>query len=123
MEGKKDIKESGFLFENLSELKRVFAYYDRQICYYNRYEWEEGITKEILIRKRDAFLELVKGLGNKELMLLYYVRHVRGISLDRLLCLLQNLYQAEQELYCTLQQKEAYFDPMKVLSKRYKNSR
>ena len=66
------------------------------------------------------FLELVKGLGNKELMLLYYVRHVRGISLDRLLCLLQNLYQAEQALYSELKQKEGYFDRMKVFPKRYK---
>lgn len=117
---KKDIKERETLFEDLPELKRVFEYYERQIRFYNRYEWAEGITKEMLIRKRDSFLEIVKGLGNKDLMLLYYVRHMRGISIDRLLRLLQNLYQAEQELYSECKQKEDYFDPMKGLPKRYK---
>lgn len=116
-------KEWEIAFACFPELKRVFAYYDKEICHYNCYQWEEGATKERLIQKRDRLFALAKNLGNQDLLILYYLKSVRGISNSRFLYYLQNLYQAETELYSALRQEGEKYDIMKITPCGYKGGR
>lgn len=116
-------KEWEIAFTCFPELKRVFAYYDKEIRFYNRYQWEEGATKERLIQKRDLLFALAKNLGNQDLLILYYLKSVRGISNSRFLYYLQNLYQAETELYSALRQEGEKYDVMKIAPCGYKGGR
>lgn len=116
-------KEWEIAFACFPELKRVFEYYDREIRFYNRYQWGEGATKERLIEKRDRLFALAKNLGNQDLLILYYLKSVRGISNSRLLYYLQNLYQAETELYSALRQESEVYDVMKIVPCGYKSGR
>ena len=120
---KQEEKEWEVAFACFPELKRVFEYYDKQIRFYNCYKWEEGVTKEMLIQKRDRLFALAKNLGNQDLLILYYLKSVQGISNSRFLYYLQNLYQAETDLYSALRQESEGYDVMKITPCGYKGGR
>ena len=43
------------MFPYIPEMVRIFQKYEREIRYYNRYDWCACTTKEKLIEKRDIF--------------------------------------------------------------------
>lgn len=116
-------KQWGIILAQFPALKRAFKHYDRQIRFFNSYEWEEGVTKEKLIKRRDVLFDLATNLGSQDLILLYYIKHLRGISAWTLLRRLQNLYQAETDLYNTFHVESPMEDVIKILPIAYKAGR
>ncbi len=83
------------MFVGIPEFQRVFKQYEHSLRYYNNYSWNENTTKEKLEKKRDVFLELAQGLGQMDLIVLYYVRNIKSLGLHRMIRLLRKVYDAE----------------------------
>ena len=90
-------KEKQGLFEDIPEWRRLFQDMDKHIRLFDAYRWNAYTTKEILTKKRDEMLEMVKGLNTIDLHLLYYLRCLQGLSNHSLFHMLQKLYSSQCE--------------------------
>ena len=102
------------MFHAIPEWDRVFKQYERDIRYYNRFEWNRITTKERLIEKRDALLQTAKALDNRDLLILYYIRNIRFLGVQNALRLLRDIYGAQCALQNEGLEEEKYVDVMRV---------
>ena len=102
------------MFHAIPEWDRVFKQYERDIRYYNRFEWNRITTTERLIEKRDALLQTAKALDNRDLLILYYIRNIRFLGVQNALRLLRDIYGAQCALQNEGLEDEKYVDVMRV---------
>lgn len=102
------------MFPSMPEMVRIFQKFEREIRYYNRYDWCAYTTKEKLIEKRNAFLELVKKLDNIDLLILFYIQHTDGLGKLRTVKLLRNIYIAQCEFKNELCGKNEHVDILEI---------
>ena len=98
------------MFACMPELVRYFQGLERKIRYYNRYIWEEGVTKEKLLKKYEALTALVKEVDGVDLQILFYLRSLKGGGRFSMLKVLKERYQAECNYYNELYQTQEKFD-------------
>jgi hypothetical protein len=98
------------LFEDIPEWQRLFQDMDKHIRLFDAYRWNAYTTKENLTKKRDEMLEMVKGLNNIDLHVLYYLRCIQGISNRSLFYMLQKLYLSQCEFLNGLFNTTEYVD-------------
>ena len=73
-----ELQEIRDKFSTTPQLGEIFANIERNLRYYNRYEWEEGVTKEAMEEQRDALLETLASVNIYDLKILYYIRRLEG---------------------------------------------
>ena len=111
---KEAFQEIEDMFRGIPELVRVFQQYERDIRYYNRYNWNADTTKEKLIQKRNELLELAKNLDNRDLMILYYIENTDGLGSYRALNILRDYYRAQCKFKNQISKNEEYVDVLEV---------
>ena len=102
------------MFPRIPEMVRIFQQYEREIRYYNRYDWCETTTKEKLIEKRDIFLEIVKKLDNIDLLILFYIKNTDGLGKLRMVKILRDMYNAQCKFKNALCGRNEYIDIMEI---------
>ena len=100
------------IFCAVPKLKDV---YDKQIDYienYDNYEWEENVTKEKIINKLIAYLEIFTDLDLIDLATLFYIRNSRGITRQNLQTAVRKVYESEISLLNEINPKENAYNPL-----------
>ena len=92
---KEAFQEIEEMFQGIPELQNLFKKYERDIRFYNRYNWNEATTKEKLIKKRDDLLQIAKTMGACELFILYYIKHMQTFGRFTLVKMLRELYVSQ----------------------------
>ncbi len=111
---KEAFQEIEDMFRGIPEWTRVFQQYERDIRYYNRYNWDNYTTKERLIQKRNELLELAKSLDNRHLLILYYIENTDGLGVYRVLDLLREYYRAQCKFKNQISKNGEYMDILEV---------
>ena len=118
MEKQKRMKDSFAeiekMFPAIPEMVRIFQKYEREIRYYNLYDWCEGTTKEKLIQKRDILLEIVKKLDNIDLLILFYIKNTSGLGKLRTVKILREMYCTQCRLQNELCGKNECMDILEI---------
>lgn len=114
MKKSKEKEEKQGLFEDIPEWQRLFQDMDKHIRLFDAYRWNACTTKENLTKKRDEMLEMVKGLNNIDLHILYYIRCLKGISKRSLFNMLQKLYLAECDFLNELLHTDEHVDIFRI---------
>ena len=92
---KEAMQEIEEMFYGIPELQNLFKKYERDIRFYNRYNWNEITTKEKLIQKRDELLQIAKTMGACELFILYYIKHMQTFGRFTIVKMLRELYVSQ----------------------------
>lgn len=111
---KEALEEIEDMFRGIPEWTRIFQQYERDIRYYNRYEWNEYTTKEKFIQKRDELLEMAKRLSNRHLLILYYVEHIEWLGTYRILNMLRKAYRAQCDFKNKLSNTDEHVDILEI---------
>lgn len=118
MEQKKKMKEAYAeiedMFHAIPELERIFKKYEWEIRYYGRVTWSACTTKEKLIKKRDDFLALAKSIDNRDLLILYYIKHLDKLGTYKVLYALREMYRAQCKEKNKLNNTEEYVDIVEI---------
>ena len=102
------------MFPSIPEMVRIFQGYEREIRYYNRYDWCETTTKEKLIEKRDIFLDIVKKLDNVDLLILFYIKNTDGLGKLRMMKILRDMYNAQCKFKNALCGRNEHIDILEI---------
>ena len=113
-----ELQEIEEKFAIMPKLAEYFVNIERLLRYYNCYEWEEGVTKEAVIVKRDALLETLARLNAYDLKILYYIRHLEGWRGGKFYRLLRELYQKQCNLLNELHQTDEFQDPVGIVFRK-----
>ena len=106
--------------EALAEIEEKFAcvpqlaYYfqrlEKEIRYYNCYEWEEGVTQERLVEKQQTMMALVGEIDHIDLHILFYLRALGTASRYKLRKVLKKQYKVQADFQNELLQTQENFD-------------
>ena len=111
---KEALQEIEETFQGIPELQRLFKKYEKEIRFYNRYNWNEVTTKERLIKKRDELLRIVKTLGARELFILYYIKHIDTFGQCTLVKMLRDLYSSQCNFKNKFYSTDEYVDILEI---------
>ena len=111
---KEVLKEIEDTFQGMPELQRLFKKYEREIRFYNCYNWNEVTTKERLIKKRDELLRIAKTLGARELFILYYIKHIETFGQFTLVKMLRELYLSQCNFKNKFYNTDEYVDILEI---------
>ena len=108
------------MHEELEEIEEKFAcvpqlaYYfqqlEKEIRYYNCYQWEEGVTQERLVEKQQTMMALVGKIDHIDLHILFYLRALGTASRYKLRKVLKKQYKAQADFQNELLQTQENFD-------------
>ena len=102
------------MFFGIPEVVRIFQMYEREIRYYNLYNWCEETTKEKLIKKRDVLLDIVKKLNHVDILILFYIKNIDGLGTFYMLRCLRDMYNAQCQFNNELFGNNEHIDISKV---------
>ena len=105
-----ELEEIAEKFACMPELVKYFKGLEKKIRYYNRYIWEEGVTKERLLQKQKTLMEFVKEIDGGDLQILFYLRFIKVGGKYKMLKVLKERYQAECNYCNELYQTQEKFD-------------
>ena len=111
---KEAMQEIEEMFYGIPELQNLFKKYERDIRFYNRYNWNEITTKEKLIQKRDELLQIAKTMGACELFILYYIKHMDTFGRFTLVKMLRELYVSQCNFKNKFYNTDEYVDILEV---------
>ena len=111
---KEELKEMEERFVFFPNLAKSFCNLERELRYFNRYEWENGIIKEDLVKERETYLNVLKNLDLWDLRILFYVHHIRGWIPQQFVKVLQTQYRSQCDLLNLLHKTDVYVDPIGV---------
>ena len=109
---KDELKEIEEKFAFSPKLAQIFCGIEKDLRYFNRYEWEKGLTKEDLIKEKEIYLDLVKNLSLWDLKILFYVHNMRGWLPQQFFRALKEQYQSQCDLLNFLGGTNENIDPV-----------
>lgn len=107
-------KEIEEMFPIIPEWRRIFKDYERDIRYYNRYKWSKQTTKEGLEKKRNDLLEMIKQLDNRDILILYYIRHMKVLGVYRVLSIFREFHCLEMSRKNREENTDKYVDILEI---------
>ena len=110
-----ELQEIRDKFSTTPQLGEIFANIERNLRYYNRYEWEEGVTKEAMEEQRDALLETLASVNIYDLKILYYIRRLEGWRVEKFFRLLKKQYQQQCDFLNALHKTDEFHDPVGIV--------
>ena len=93
-------------------LMETFLGMERDLRYFNRYEWKDGITKEDLIKERDIYLKVLKNIDLWDLRILFYIHNLRGWFTQNFYQTLKMQFQSQCDLLNILNKTDKHIDPL-----------
>ena len=112
---KKSLQQKRAITENcplpdVEKLLDIFRAMDKKIKY-SRHSAALNESKEIWKKRREVLTETVENIDSRDLLLLYYIRHIDGLYRSALLKTLKKVYRAQQELKNFLNDSDDLFLP------------
>ena len=104
------LEEIAEKFACMPQLVISFQGLEKEIRYYNCYEWEEGTTKERLLQKQQTLLKVAREIDVVDLQILFYLRALGGGNKYKLRKALKKQFKAECDFYNELYQTQEKFD-------------
>lgn len=95
---------------DVENLLDIFRAMDKKIKY-SRHSAALNESKEIWKKRREVLTETVENIDSRDLLLLYYIRHIDGLYRSALLKTLKKVYRAQQELKNFLNDSDDLFLP------------
>ena len=80
------------------ELLKYFQRIGRHIDNFDKYEWEESVTKEKMIRKRQLLADVFSSLTIYDLNIAFYLRALRGLCPLNVQHMLREYFEKEIEV-------------------------
>lgn len=109
-----ELNEIGEKFALCPNLAKIFCNLERELRYFNSYEWENGITREDLEKEREIYLKVLTNLDLWDLRILFYVHNLRGWLPQQFFHVLKAQYQSQCDLLNLLHKTDEYIDPIGV---------
>ncbi|MBQ8309060.1 MAG: hypothetical protein IJX96_04425 [Clostridia bacterium] len=101
------------MFCGMPHLLVRFQCLKHQIRWFAQNSWEEGVTKEDVIKENQLLLETAKDLSLFDIKIAYYLRHIDGWSNIKLLHILEDLFDAQCDCKNALFGTDEYYDPLR----------
>ena len=98
----------------IPHLLEYFQNMEQTIKKVRRNKKNSRLTKENLIKKRDALLETIQSLTIRDLKIIYYIYHLDGIDLMSIYYTLRRIFQKQCDFKNKAQNKEAFFDLLRI---------
>ena len=109
---KDELKEIEEKFAFAPDLAKLFCGLEKKIRFFNRYEWEEGLTQEKLFKEKEKYLSVIRNLDVWDLKILFYVHNLRGWLPQQFFRVLREQYQSQCDLLNFLNGTNENVDPV-----------
>ena len=115
---KKEYEEIEERFRAFPKLAAYFKEFQKTIDNFDKYEWEKGVTKEKMLEKRDALIQIAENIDALFLITYYYAHEISSLGVFTLRRKLKKLYLAEKEVRRVFEQSGKVEDIMSTPSNR-----
>ncbi len=105
-----ELEEIAEKFACMPQIVQYLQGLEREIRYYNCYEWGEGVTKERLLQKQQTLVRLIGEIDCVDLYILFYLREIRAGNRYKLRKALKEQYEAECKFEKEIYQMQEKFD-------------
>ena len=107
---KDELREMEEKFAFAPDLAKLFCNLEKKIRFFNRYEWEEGLTQENLLKEKETYFSVIRNLDVWDLRILFYVHNLRGWLPQQFFRVLSAQYQSQCDLLNYLYQTDENTD-------------